>query len=60
MAETDAIIIPGRRHDPVLGSLAGQAGYLGARLGWYGWHGPVASSGPLVDFDDVGTLETVS
>ena len=60
MAETDEIIIPGRRYDPVLGSLAGQAGYLGARLGWHGWHGPVASSGPLVNFDDAGILEEIA
>jgi hypothetical protein len=60
MAETDEILIPERRYDSVLGSFAGQAGFMGARLGWHGWHGPVASSGPLVMFDDVELLETIS
>jgi hypothetical protein len=60
MAENDEIITAVRRPASILGSLHGQAGYLGAGLGWHGWHRPVASSGPLVDFDDVEILETVS
>jgi hypothetical protein len=49
-----------RRFGASLGSLVFEAGHMGAGLGWHGWHRPVASSGPLVDFDDVEFLETIS
>ena len=63
MARTDAILIPDRRHGSGLGSLAGQAGYLGARLGWHGFDerlGPVASYDPQVPIGHVALLETSS